>query len=40
MNCVNVCPKDLNPNHAIGEIKSMLLSDKKKENIIVSDGVS
>ena len=40
MNCVNVCPKDLNPNHAIGEIKSMLLSEKKKENIIVSDGVS
>ena len=40
MNCVNVCPKDLNPNHAIGEIKSMLLSNKKKENIIVSDGTS
>ena len=40
MNCVNVCPKDLNPNHAIGEIKSMLLSEKKKGNIIVSDGVS
>jgi succinate dehydrogenase/fumarate reductase-like Fe-S protein len=40
MNCVNVCPKDLNPNHAIGEIKSMLLSDKKKENIIASDGAS
>jgi succinate dehydrogenase/fumarate reductase-like Fe-S protein len=40
MNCVNVCPKDLNPNHAIGEIKSMLLSDKKKVNIIASDGAS
>ena len=40
MNCVNVCPKDLNPNQAIGKIKSMLLSGKKKENIITSDGVS
>lgn len=40
MNCVNVCPKDLNPNHAIGEIKSMLLSEKKKKNIIVSDGLT
>ena len=28
MNCVDVCPKDLNPNHAIGKIKSMLLSNK------------
>lgn len=25
MNCVNVCPKGLNPTKAIGEIKSMLL---------------
>lgn len=26
MNCVNVCPKNLNPTRAIGHIKSMLLS--------------
>ncbi|MEE2025675.1 MULTISPECIES: succinate dehydrogenase iron-sulfur subunit [Alkalimonas] len=26
MNCVNVCPKGLNPTKAIGQIKSMLLS--------------
>ena len=26
MNCVNVCPKGLNPTKAIGHIKSMLLS--------------
>jgi succinate dehydrogenase/fumarate reductase-like Fe-S protein len=38
MNCVSACPKDLNPNHAIGEIKSMLLSNKR--NIIASDGAS
>ncbi|VFP80324.1 succinate dehydrogenase iron-sulfur subunit [Candidatus Erwinia haradaeae] len=25
MNCTSVCPKGLNPTHAIGEIKSMLL---------------
>ncbi|MGL4418119.1 MAG: succinate dehydrogenase iron-sulfur subunit, partial [Plesiomonas shigelloides] len=25
MNCVNVCPKGLNPTKAIGHIKSMLL---------------
>ena len=25
MNCVNVCPKGLNPTKAIGKIKSMLL---------------
>ena len=37
MNCVNVCPKGLNPNKAIGEIKSML--HKNKKDIIVSDGV-
>ena len=36
MNCVSVCPKGLNPNKAIGEIKSMLLKNKK--NIITSDG--
>ena len=35
MNCVNVCPKGLNPNKAIGEIKSML--HKNKKDIIVSD---
>ena len=37
MNCVSVCPKGLNPNEAIGEIKSMLLSNKKNQNIITSD---
>jgi succinate dehydrogenase / fumarate reductase iron-sulfur subunit len=26
MNCVNVCPKGLNPTKAIGQIKSMLLN--------------
>jgi succinate dehydrogenase / fumarate reductase iron-sulfur subunit len=36
MNCVSVCPKGLNPNKAIGEIKSMLLKDKNE--IIASDG--
>jgi len=37
MNCVAVCPKGLNPNEAIGEIKSMLLKNKqKKSNIIAS----
>ena len=40
MNCVSVCPKGLNPNEAIGEIKSMLLSGKNKENIIASDGMT
>jgi succinate dehydrogenase / fumarate reductase iron-sulfur subunit len=40
MNCVSVCPKGLNPNEAIGEIKSMLLSGKNKQNIIASDAVS
>ena len=40
MNCVSVCPKGLNPNEAIGEIKSMLLSGNNKENIIASDGMS
>ena len=40
MNCVSVCPKGLNPNEAIGEIKSMLLSGKNKPNIIASDAVS
>ena len=37
MNCVSACPKSLNPNKAIGEIKSMLLSNKKQ--VITSDGV-
>ena len=37
MNCVSACPKSLNPNKAIGEIKSMLLSNKKQ--IIASDEV-
>ncbi len=39
MNCVSVCPKGLNPNEAIGEIKSMLLTNKNKKNIITSDKV-
>ncbi|MEG2796231.1 MAG: succinate dehydrogenase iron-sulfur subunit, partial [Pseudomonas sp.] len=26
MNCVNVCPKGLNPTKAIGHIRNMLLS--------------
>ncbi|MEY2973221.1 MAG: hypothetical protein RI886_998 [Pseudomonadota bacterium] len=30
MNCVSVCPKGLNPNKAIGSIKSMLLKDSAK----------
>ena len=30
MNCVSVCPKGLNPNKAIGNIKSMLLKDSIK----------
>ncbi len=39
MNCVSVCPKGLNPNKAIGEIKSMLLTNKRYEaEIIASDG--
>jgi succinate dehydrogenase / fumarate reductase iron-sulfur subunit len=37
VNCVSVCPKGLTPNEAIGEIKSMLLSNKKNQNIITSD---
>ena len=35
MNCVNVCPKGLNPNKAIGEIKSMLLDVTGREKIKV-----
>ena len=35
MNCVNVCPKGLNPNKAIGEIKSMLLTGTKEDKIKV-----
>ena len=27
MNCTNVCPKGLNPNRAIGQIRSMLLQN-------------
>jgi len=39
MNCVSSCPKELNPNHAIGEIKSMLLTNRhKQKNLIASDG--
>jgi len=30
MNCVSVCPKGLNPNKAIGNIKSLLLKDSTK----------
>ena len=35
MNCVNVCPKGLNPNKAIGEIKSMFLDVTGREKIKV-----
>ena len=35
MNCVSVCPKGLNPNKAIGEIKSMLLTGTKEDKIKV-----
>jgi len=28
MNCTDVCPKDLNPAKAIGEIKQMLVERK------------
>jgi len=28
MNCVNVCPKGLNPTRAIGHIRSMLLTQQ------------
>ena len=38
MNCVAACPKGLNPNKAIGEIKSMLLKGKNSKNLITSDG--
>ena len=27
MNCVNVCPKELNPTHAIAKIRSMMIED-------------
>jgi succinate dehydrogenase / fumarate reductase iron-sulfur subunit len=40
MNCVAACPKGLNPNKAIGEIKTMLLKGKSSKNIITSDGVT
>ena len=40
MNCVAACPKGLNPNKAIGEIKTMLLKGKSSANIIASDGVT
>jgi succinate dehydrogenase / fumarate reductase iron-sulfur subunit len=40
MNCVAACPKGLNPNKAIGEIKTMLLKGKNSKNIIASDGVT
>ena len=33
MNCVSVCPKGLNPNKVIGEIKSMLLSARIKKTL-------
>ena len=36
MNCVSVCPKGLNPNQAIGEIKSFLLSNRNKNNEIIT----
>ncbi|MEK9649509.1 MAG: succinate dehydrogenase iron-sulfur subunit [Gammaproteobacteria bacterium] len=31
MNCVSVCPKGLNPNKAIGSIKSMLLNNSTEK---------
>ena len=40
MNCVAACPKGLNPNKAIGEIKSMLLKGKNSKNLITSDGAT
>ena len=40
MNCVAVCPKGLNPNEAIGEIKSMLLKNKQKKSNIIASTVS
>ena len=40
MNCVAACPKGLNPNKAIGEIKSMLLKGKNSKNLIASDGAT
>ena len=40
MNCVAACPKGLNPNKAIGEIKTMLLKGNKSKNLITSDGVT
>ncbi|MCY4566157.1 MAG: succinate dehydrogenase iron-sulfur subunit, partial [Gammaproteobacteria bacterium] len=27
MNCVDVCPKELNPTRAIGKIRTMMLSE-------------
>ena len=40
MNCVAACPKGLNPNKAIGEIKTMLLKGKKSKKIIASDAIA
>ncbi len=40
MNCVAACPKGLNPNKAIGEIKSMLLKGKKSKDLITTHEVS
>ena len=40
MNCVAACPKGLNTNKAIGEIKSMLLKGKNSKNLIASDGAT
>ena len=36
MNCVNVCPKGLNPNKAIGEIKKTLLLRKESGNELIA----
>ena len=30
MNCTKTCPKGLNPGHAIGEIKKMLMANSKQ----------
>ena len=36
MNCVNVCPKGLNPNKAISEIKKTLLLRKESGNELIA----
>ena len=36
MNCVDVCPKGLNPNKAIGEIKKTLLLRKESGSELIA----